>query len=310
MIIQNQTLCLVFAMSLLVAACKDDNSGGSTAEDVAEDTIEDTEDTTIIDSGSNEIDSELEDIIDEADTPQAPFDAFIAACETNWELFCEALFDPECIDESRNFRGRLGGITEAPITTLEDCVLFSPEYCSLIQKGTAIRNGDIFDEESTSICLSTFEESSCYERISFMSENEAFCYEFAFNSRDTGESCFWDQDCINENDHCINEDFFGEFEGGICESLLSEHETCLLHSIKDCEEGFTCEYDRRPGYMGAVCTSVVSEGETCGTHACEEGLFCDYRICVPLRLEGEACEYHFDCNDYLYCHNEICIAAE
>ena len=307
MIIQNQTLYLAFTMSLLVTACKDDDPGSSNAEDVAEDTVIDSgsEDADVtVDSDSDEIDSELEDIID---TSQTPIEVFITVCEKNWELYCEALYDPECAEESRNLRGEMARTTEVPIITLEDCILFSLEYCPVARDGAAILSGDVLDEESIFTCLSTFEEGDCHERISFINENENTCYNTVLSSCDTGESCFWDQDCINETDRCINEDYWGEFEGGICGSPLSENETCLRSSINDCEEGFTCKHHAGIGYL---CTSIVGEGETCGPHSCEDGLFCNNRICIPLGLEGDDCEYASHCDYYLYCYNEVCTAAE
>ncbi len=286
-------------MSLLVTACKDDDPGSSNAEDVAEDTI--------IDSGSEDAeDSSSEDI------SQIEIELFTTACETQWELWCEALYVPECLDESRNYRSviiqmALGrAITDVPISTTEDCILFSLEYCSNNLRRTAILNGDVFNEENTFTCLSTFEEYDCHERISFRLNNKKFCYHNIVGFRDTNESCFWDRDCINENEYCIGEDYLGEYEGGICGSLFSENETCSLGSIDDCEDSFLCKYFSE----GNVCTSTASEGESCEIRHCETGICNDQEICIPYYSEGEACEYSFYCEPYLYCYNGICTAAE
>ena len=230
MIIQNQTLCLVFAMSLLITACKDDNSGSSTTEDILEDVVEDT---IIIDS--------------DPEIAPDPCDGLIlcdevgSSCENLDLLLCEENAD--------------GCLVQERITCEFDCserivAACEPENGCVEQ--TCSREGTRCSDDRLFICRP--DENGCFQ-------NSSVLCEFGCNRREIEHSCYESDPCENvESTRCTRttERFCQGRQLDLIQCVRNE-DMCLVEEIIDCPDGQVCgviqgEY---------LCVDPCEEIETC-----------------------------------------------
>jgi len=92
---------------------------------------------------------------------------------------------------------------------------------------------------------------------------------------------------------------------------LSDGQSCALHGECISGECWTesCTDACCIGYcVGNTPPAVVAIGEVCGISECEAGAWCENRLCVPLRGEGEACTYELngECMYGLACIDKVC----